>query len=104
MLGIRDLMQGFTVSQVIKNMVYISIQYFFYYIVIISDLYYHNMVKKILYTYVNHVVDYLGNCKALHKITDLEHLMLSVCAPLGTVHANPSFMNRGLFCMYLYIK
>ena len=37
------------------------------------------------YTYIYHIVGYLGNCKALHEITDLVHEMLSVCAPLGLV-------------------
>jgi len=43
---ISDLMQGFIIFQVINYMVCISIQYFFYHIVIISDINYHNMVKK----------------------------------------------------------
>ena len=37
--------------------------------------------EKILYTYAHHIVGYLGNCGALHEITDLVHEMLSVCAP-----------------------
>jgi len=51
------LMQGFTAV-------------FFHHIVIVSDINYHNMVKKILYTYVYHVVYYPGRCEALHEITD----------------------------------
>ena len=39
------------------------------------------MGKK-LHTYVYHIVYNLGNCEALHEITDLVHQMLSVCAPL----------------------
>ena len=54
---------------------------------IVSDKKYHNIVgKKILYTYVYHIVGYLillgtivGNCEALHEIMDL--VDLSVCAP-----------------------
>ena len=53
---------------------------FFYHIVIISDANYHNMVKKVLYTSVYHIVYYLGNSEALHEITDHVHEMLSVCA------------------------
>ena len=34
---------------------------------------------KILYEYVYHIVGYLGNCEALHQITDLVQEMLSVC-------------------------
>ena len=30
------------------------------------------------YTYVYHIVDYLGNCEALYEITDLVHKMLNV--------------------------
>ena len=37
--------------------------------------------KKILYTYVYHIVYYLRKCEALHEITDVEYQMLSVCAP-----------------------
>ena len=54
---------------------------FVYLFVIISDINYHNMVKKILYNYVYHIVYYLGKCEALHEITDFVHEMLSVCAP-----------------------
>ena len=38
--------------------------------------------KKILYTYVYHIVYYLRKCEALHEITDFVHEMLRVCAPL----------------------
>ena len=38
--------------------------------------------EKILYTYVYHLVGYLGKCEALHEIIDLMHEMVSVCAPL----------------------
>ena len=55
---IRNLMQGFTVSQVTNNVVYICVQYLY------------------------HILGYLGNCEFLHQITDLVHEMLSVCAPL----------------------
>ena len=41
--------------------------------------------EKILHTYVHHIAGYLGNCEALHEITDLVHEMLSVWAPLRTV-------------------
>ena len=43
---ISDLMQGFTISQVINYMVFISVQDFFYHIVIVHVRNYHNMVKK----------------------------------------------------------
>ena len=66
---ISDFMQGFKVV-------------YFHHIVIVSDICYHNMVKKILYTYVYHIVYYLRKCEALHEITDFVHEMLSVCAPL----------------------
>ena len=39
--------------------------------------------KKILYTYVYHVIFYLRKYEALHEITDFVHEMLNVCAPLG---------------------
>ena len=42
--------------------------------------------KKILYTYLYHIVYYLGNCEALHEITDLVHQMLSVCAPIWNIY------------------
>ena len=51
---------------------------------------YHNMVKKILYTYVYHIIGYLENCEALHEITDLVHEMLNVCAPLVDCYARES--------------
>ena len=54
---------------------------FFHHIVIVFDRNYHNMMKKILYTYVYHIVDYLGNCEVLYEIMDLMHQLLSVCAP-----------------------
>ena len=39
------------------------------------------------YTYVYHIVGYLGNCEVQHEITDFVHEMLSVCAPLiGLMH------------------
>ena len=38
--------------------------------------------EKILYSYVYQFINYIGNCEALHEITDLVHEMLSVCAPL----------------------
>ena len=56
---ISDLMQGFKISQAINYMVYIGIQYFFYHIVIVYVRNYHNMTKKILHTYVYHIVYYL---------------------------------------------
>ena len=34
------------------------------------------------YAYVYSIVGYLGNFEALHEITDLEHEMLRVYAPL----------------------
>ena len=40
--------------------------------------------EKILYTYVYHIVGYLGNCEALHEITDFVHEMLSVCASFNS--------------------
>ena len=45
-----------TYTAPIHNMVYISIQYFFYHIVIIFDISYHNMVKK----YCILICQYLG--------------------------------------------
>ena len=49
--------------------------------------------KKILYTFVYHIVYYLGNYGALHEITDLawDYQMLSVCAPYCIALMNPSF-------------
>ena len=38
--------------------------------------------EKILYKFAYHIVSYLGNCEALHEITDLVHEMLSVCTPI----------------------
>ena len=38
--------------------------------------------KKILYTYVYHIVGYLGKCEALHEIINFVREMLSICAPL----------------------
>jgi len=87
---ISDLMQGlfqvYSLFQVINYVVYISMQYFFCHIVIVSDINYHNMVKKILYTYVYHIVYCLGNFEALHEITDFVHQMLRVCASLRSVY------------------
>ena len=57
---------------------------FFYHIVIVYVRNDHNMVKKILYTYIYHIVYYQGNCEALHEITDLVHQMFSVCATSDT--------------------
>ena len=37
-----------------------------------------------MYTYLYHIVYYLGKCEALHEITDFVQEMLSVCAPLET--------------------
>ena len=44
-----------------------------------------NLVEKILHTYVYHFIGSLGNCEALHEITDLVHEMLIVCAPIHTL-------------------
>ena len=68
MQEISDLMQGFKAV-------------FFHHIVIVSDVNYHNMVKKILYTYAYHTVYLLRKCEALDEITDFVHQMYSVCAP-----------------------
>ena len=55
---------------------------FFHHIVIVFVRNYHNMVKKFyIPTYGYHILCYLGNCEALHEITDLVQDMVSVCAP-----------------------
>ena len=54
-----------------------------------SDSFWHKLSqygKKILYTYVYHIVYYLGKCEALHEITDFVHEMLSVCAPIHNMY------------------
>ena len=53
---------------------------FFHHIVNVSDINYHNMVKKYC-IHMYSIVYYLRNCEALHEITDFMHEMLSVCAP-----------------------
>ena len=87
---ISDLMQSFIISQVINYMIYISIQYFFHHIVIVSDKNYHNMVEKRLYAYVYHIVGYLGKCEVLHEITDLVHEMLTAQCTLYNLPFMPT--------------
>ena len=78
---IHDLMQGFTVSQVTNNVVYIHVYSIFspYCDSFCQKLSQYG--EKIPYTYVYHIVNYLRNCEALHEIMALVHEMLSVCAP-----------------------
>ena len=46
------------------------------------------MVKKILYTYVYHIVYYLRKCEALHEISDFVHEML--CTIIVTLVTLPT--------------
>jgi len=78
---IRDLVQGFSFPADQECGIY-KYTIFFRHIVIVSGKNFHNMVKKYrVATDVDHIVGYLGNCEALHEITDHMHEMLSVCAP-----------------------
>ena len=59
---------------------------FFHHIVIVFVRNVSQYGEKIVYTYVYHIVSYLGNFEALYEITDLVHEMLSVCARLRYIH------------------
>ena len=50
--------------------------------------------KKILYTYVYHIVYYLRKSEALHEITDFVHEMLSVCAPYNNTSVSATNETR----------
>jgi len=74
-------------------MVYISIQYFFYHIVIVYVRNYQNMVKK----YCPEALHEKKKIEALHEITEFVHEMLSVCAPYNNNSNNVPYNNRGIF-------
>ena len=50
--------------------------------------------KKIVYTYVYHIVYYLRKFEALHEITDFVHEMLSVCAPYNNTSVSATNETR----------